>query len=163
MCLVLFISCGNDDNNQENQDDFEGCCSPDPVFGDNVNNLDQTQGEIVVVNLFTPNSDGVRDTFKIHNINLYANHTVTIYNSNDEVLFESSNYGEYPNFFPSEQPNGITLYPDGTYKYKIVVENEQTFLKSGTFCLFTNNPVIEQNFSECDPLADGFDPIISGL
>ena len=96
------------------------------------------------------------------NINLYNNHTVTIYNSNNEVIFENTNYGEFPNYFPSEQQNGNLPYSDGTYKYKIVVENEQTFLKSGTFCLFTNNPVIEQNFSECDPLTDSFDPIISG-
>jgi len=160
-----FMSCNDDDDNSnemEGQDVFNGCCSPDPVFGFNVDNLDQSAGEIKVVNLFTPNGDGIFDLFEIENIELYDNHTVTIYNNDDEMIYETSDYGVAPNYFPSQQQNENSPNADGTYKYKIVVENEQTFLKSGTFCLFTNNPVIEQNFSECDPLANGFDPIISG-
>ena len=162
------LSCGDDDKDEQQEPDaFLGCCSPDPVFGANVENLDQSAGEIRVIQLFTPNGDGYNDWLNIENIDLYPNHTVTIYNLNDEVLFESNNYGNIiSDFFPqgNQGENGADLYPDGTYKYKIVVEDETVFMKSGTFCLFTNNPVVEpQNFSECDPLSMGFDPIISGL
>ena len=162
---TLLVSCNNNDDssNPGEQDVFLGCCSPDPVFGENVDNLDQSAGAIIVDNLFTPNGDGINDIFSVQNIELYNNHTVTIYDNNENIIFESTDYGAFPEYFPSEQQNGNLPYADGTYKYKIVVENEQTFLKSGTFCLFTNNPVLEvQNFSDCEPLADGFDPIISG-
>ncbi len=168
--LVSFslMSCNDDDKSEEIEEPsaFAGCCSLDPVFGANVNNLVGLQEQIIVDNLFTPNGDGINDLLSIDNIESYENHTVTIYSNDEEVIFESTNYGEtIDDFFPVgfQGEGGIVGISDGTYKYKVVVENEQTFLKSGTFCLFTNNPVIEQNFSECDPLADGgFDPIISG-
>ena len=165
LAIGVFFSCGSDDrNNEEEPDVFLGCCSANPVFGENVDNLDQSLGVISVDNLFTPNGDGYNDLFGILNIELYDNHTVTIYNSDDQVVFESSNYGVGNDFFPLENQgeNGVDGIPDGTYKYKVVVQDEQTFFKSGTFCLFTNNSVAEQNFSDCDPLANGFDPIISG-
>ena len=48
------FSCNNDDNEpQIVQDVYEGCCSPEPVFGPNINNLDQTLGEIKIINLFS--------------------------------------------------------------------------------------------------------------
>jgi gliding motility-associated-like protein len=163
---ISFASCGDDDNNQE-EDVFAGCCSGLTAFGDDVDNLDQSQGEIIVDNLFTPNNDGFNDRLAIENIELYDNHTVTIYNINDDVIFESNNYGsDFDELFPNVPYDefGVDGIPDGTYKYKVVVESENVFSKSGFFCLFTNNPVIEQNFSECDPLQpDEFDPLITGL
>lgn len=166
--IFTLSACGDDDdNNQEEIDVYLGCCSPDPVFGPNVDNLDQSQGEIKVANIFTPNGDAYHDALEIEHINLYDNHTVSIYTDSDELIFESGNYntavigGE---FFPNVEQgeNGAEGIPDGTYKYKIVVENEQIFMESGTFCLFTNYQEVDQNFSECNPLENGFDPIISG-
>ena len=165
--MFSFMSC-EDDNNENEEDVFAGCCSGLPAYGEDVDNLDQSQGIIVADNIFTPNSDGINDFFPIENISLYNNHVVTIYNSNDEVIFESNNYGSsFDEFFPPHAIQGefgVEGIPDGTYKYKIVVENEQTFKKSGFFCLFTNNPELEQqNFAECDPLEPGeFDPILTG-
>lgn len=171
--LILTISitsCGDDDNNQE-EDVFAGCCSEEPAFGPNVDNLDQSVGgEISVSDIVTPNGDAVNDLFGVMNIENYPNHTVTIYNSEDEVVFESTGYGPgSSDWFPNIQAMGyfeaLDGIPDGTYKYKIVIENEETFFKSGTFCLFTNDPSIpveEQNFSECLEAGD-FDPILSGF
>ncbi|WP_040278844.1 T9SS type B sorting domain-containing protein [Psychroserpens damuponensis] len=163
--IFTLFACGNDDNNtQETQDVFEGCCSPDPVFGPNVDNLDQSAGEIKVDNIFTPNGDAFNDVLEIENIDLYDNHSVTIYDINDNIIFESNNYGNENDLFPIGQQgeNGVVGTPDGTYKYKVVIENEGTFRESGTFCLFTQFMNVEQNFSECNPLEEGFDPIISG-
>ncbi len=167
LLMIVNTSCNNDDEKQE-EDVFAGCCSPEPAFGSNVDNLDQSQGEIIIDNLFTPNNDGVNDLLQIDNIGLYDNHTVTIYNDNDAMVFESSNYGNsLGEYFPNVPYGefGVEGLPDGTYKYKVIVENEQTFSKSGFFCMFTNNPPLEtQNFSECNPLEPGeFDPLISGL
>lgn len=163
---ISLTSCGNDDNNQD-EDVFAACCSGEPAFGPDVDNLDQSEGEIVVDNLFTPNNDAFNDRLQIENIEFYSNHIVTIYNNEDEVVFESNDYGSDLNeLFPNVPYGefGVEGMPDGTYKYKVIVENEQTFSKSGFFCLFTNNPVIEQNFAECEPLQQGeFDPILTGL
>ena len=169
LILMPLVSCGEDDNNQEYIDGFAGCCSDEPVYGDNVDNLDQSQGEIVVSDIITPNNDGTNDYFWVANIENHPNHTVTIYNSEDEIIFESNNYlgsfGSTDNLFPNgeQTQSGITTYADGTYKYKIVIENEQMFYKSGNFCLFTNDPPVEQqNFSEC--LDEGeFDQILTGF
>jgi hypothetical protein len=163
MLMVSFTSCGDDDNNQE-EDVFAGCCSEEPVFGPNVDNLDQSVGEIIVYNLFTPNGDGINDYFGIENIELY-NHTVTIYNSEDEVIFETNSYASPGDFFPNavQTEQGMAEYPDGTYKYKIVVESEQVYRKSGTFCLFGNFSALdEQNFSECVPNS-WIDPTLTGF
>lgn len=164
-CLsVLIMACNSSNDNNDNQDVFSGCCSETPVFGSNIDNLDQSSGEIVVYNLFTPNGDGVNDIFDIDNIELYDTHTVTIYNIDDEIIFESTNYGDgVGNRFPTgnQGENGVEGTPDGTYKYKIVIENEQTFFKSGTLCLFGNYSALEtQNFSDCN--SSGFDPILTG-
>lgn len=167
LIMMPLVSCGDDDNNQE-EDAFAGCCSEDPVFGPNVDNLDQSiGGEISVSDIVTPNGDGIFDLFGIINIQNYDNHIVTIYNSDDEVVLESTDYGtDISEFFPWQQASGsfeaLEDIPDGTYKYKIVIENEETFLKSGNFCLFTNDPVVEQqNFSECLDAGE-FDPTLSG-
>jgi gliding motility-associated-like protein len=164
-CLsALMIACNSSDNNNDEQDIFLGCCSEEPVFGSNVDNLDQSLGEIIVYNLFTPNGDGYQDLFGIENIELYDNHTVTIYNSDDEVVFESTDYGGGNEYFPvgMQGENGVEGIPDGTYKYKIVIVNEQTFFKSGTLCLFGDYTALDtQNFSDCNP-ASNFDPILTG-
>lgn len=169
LLMTVTTSCGDDDETPQEVDVFLGCCSEDPVFGANVNNLDQsTGGEISVSDIITPNNDGVNDRFGINNIQNYDNHTVTIYASNDDIILESTNYGsDTGEFFPWQQAQGSFIalddIPDGTYKYKIVIENENTFFKSGTFCLFTNNPPLaQQNFSECIEPGDFFDPTLSG-
>ena len=166
MLTIVFTSCGDDDETEQEVDVFVGCCSDEPVFGANVDNLDQSvNGEISVSDIITPNGDAVYDYFGVINIENYANHTVTIYNSDDEVVFESNNYYGFNNIFPDSEQTaiGIVDYADGTYKYKIVIENEETFLKSGTFCLYTDNPPLEeQNFSECIQPGEPFDPFLTG-
>lgn len=164
--MFSFMSC-EDNNNEQEEDVFAGCCSDAPAFGPNVDNLDQSVGgEILVSDILTPNGDGLNEIFGVQNIENYPNHIVTIYNSEDQIVFESSNYVAFENVFPDvgfAQVN--TVYPDGTYKYKIVIEDEQTFTKSGTFCLYSGNPPIaaeEQNFSECIDAGE-FDPILSGF
>ncbi|NRR90416.1 gliding motility-associated C-terminal domain-containing protein [Winogradskyella undariae] len=169
LLALILTSCEEDNEKPQDVDVFLGCCSEDPVYGDNVDNLDQSiNGEISVSDILTPNGDGMNDLFGITNIENYSNHSITIYNSEDELVFESNNYvsgfNSEGDFFPNgeQTQSGITTYTDGTYKYKLVIEDEQTFYKSGTFCLFTNNPPVEQqNFSECLDLGE-FDQILTG-
>ena len=41
LLTIVFTSCGDDDKTQEEVDVFAGCCSEEPVYGANVNNLDE--------------------------------------------------------------------------------------------------------------------------
>lgn len=160
--ILLCISCNNnEDSPSEEENVFLGCCSVDPVFGDNVNNLDESEGEIKVYNILTANNDGFNDKFSIENIQLYANHTVSIFYE-DNLVYSSSNYGESNNFFPVIIDNNFDDLAEGTYKYKIVVENEDTYLKSGTFCLVKGLQPEGVSFADCEN-SNGFDPALNGL
>ena len=135
LLTIVFTSCGDDDETQEEVDVFAGC-----------------------------NNDAINDAFGIVNIENYDNHTVTIYDIDDNIVFESSNYVGFGNLFPDGEQGqfGSENYSDGTYKYKIVIENEDVFRKSGTFCLFGDFSALdEQNFSDCT-IGSQFDPALTG-
>jgi hypothetical protein len=166
MVLILvfsLMSCGEDDNNvQETQNIYEGCCSTDPVFGVNINNLDQSSGEIEVFTIVTQNEDGINDLFSIRNIDLYPNHIVAIYNSDNQQIFQTTDYTDISNLFPGypQGENGSdSSFLNGTYRYKIVIEIEEVFRLSGSFCVYTF-PDLEPNFEGCN-LESQFDPIIA--
>ncbi|OCX53754.1 hypothetical protein BEL04_05560 [Mucilaginibacter sp. PPCGB 2223] len=68
----------------------------------------------IVPNTFTPNNDGVNDTWNIKNLSDYTNCTVQVYNRNGSLLFSSIGYGT-----PWDgKYNGVPL-PIGTYYYVI--------------------------------------------
>ncbi len=131
--VFTLMSCEDDDsNNVEEQNIYEGCCSADPVFGVNIDNLDQSAGEIEVFTIVTQNGDGINDMFDVRNIDLYPNHTVTIYNSDNEQVFQTTNNTDVSNLFsgyPQDENDRATGISNGTYRYKIVIENEETFRK----------------------------------
>lgn len=68
----------------------------------------------VVPNTFTPNNDGVNDTWNIKNLSDYSNCTVEVYNRNGSLLFSSIGYGQAWD----GRYNGTPL-PIGTYYYVI--------------------------------------------
>ncbi|MGN6179251.1 MAG: gliding motility-associated C-terminal domain-containing protein [Mucilaginibacter sp.] len=73
---------------------------------------------IIVPNTFTPNGDGVNDTWEIKSLGNYPKCTVAIYNRWGEKLYSSIGYpipwdGTY---------KGVNL-PVGTYYYIIILEN----------------------------------------
>jgi len=165
LCCLFLLGCNSDDdrNDQQEVNVFENCCSDLPVFGDNVNVLDQSAGEISVLKIVTTNGDAFNDLFRVENIELYNNHTVTIFDNNDQMIFESTNYGGANEYFPSGTQGefGVEGIPAGTYKYKVVIENEQTFLKSGTFCLVIGFQPDDVSFAECGECQ--FDPVLTCL
>ncbi|MCR8556012.1 gliding motility-associated C-terminal domain-containing protein [Mucilaginibacter sp. BJC16-A38] len=48
---------------------------------------------IVINNTFTPNGDGINDTWTIENLNSYTNNTVGIYNRYGEKVYSSVGCG----------------------------------------------------------------------
>ena len=78
----------------------------------------------VITNVFSPNGDGINDTWYIENIKYYQKSEVTVYNIYGNVVFHKQGYqndwdGTY---------NGKTL-PDGTYYYLIKIDDTSAPLK----------------------------------
>ncbi|MES2425400.1 MAG: MBG domain-containing protein [Bacteroidota bacterium] len=72
---------------------------------------------VIVTNIFTPNGDGINDTWDIKNINEYPGCMVEIFNRYGEKMFYSIGYG-----IPWEgKRNGANL-PVGTYYYIIKLD-----------------------------------------
>lgn len=132
--LISFInySCNNNDNEQ-NTNDIEQktflCCGQNQSQSKNIDNLDQTAGKINVITVFTPNGDAINDCFYIENLDKYSFNSLTIYDLKDEILFTTENFGKNANTFCGDN------IKSGTVKYKLVVENEQTFVEYGYICI----------------------------
>ncbi|MFD2871298.1 gliding motility-associated C-terminal domain-containing protein [Mucilaginibacter ximonensis] len=76
--------------------------------------LEIVTGDISIINTFTPNGDGINDTWDIKNLNLYSQCTVEVLNRYGEKVF-------YANGYPKPWDgtfNGRQL-PVGTYYYII--------------------------------------------
>ncbi len=99
------------------------------VISENYEILVTNEDCINIPSAFTPNSDGLNDTWILRNIDLYAGNSVKILNRWGQLLFESNGYGE-----PWDgRYNGNEL-PSGTYYY-IVDLNDGNDLLTGPITL----------------------------
>lgn len=73
---------------------------------------------IVVPNTFTPNGDGINDTWGIKNLDKFPNCTVDIYNRYGEKVYSSIGYG-----IPWDGKYGGAKLPVSTYYYMINLKN----------------------------------------
>ena len=78
---------------------------------------------LVIRNGFSPNGDGQNDNFVIENLSDYPNSQVSVYNRWGSRVYLSNDYkndwkGDY---------DGKPL-PDGTYFYRLVLENGEIFV-----------------------------------
>ncbi|MDG1157843.1 MAG: gliding motility-associated C-terminal domain-containing protein, partial [Flavobacteriales bacterium] len=90
-----------------------GCITTDTVI---VNIIP----EISVPDGFTPNDDGMNDTWVIGNVAFYPTTTVQVYNRWGELLYESVGYTD-----PWDGTYEGSLLPIGTYYYVIDVREER--------------------------------------
>lgn len=93
--MFQIFSC-SDKTEQEPKLDTFLCCGENPFSNSNIDNLDQTIGEIIPSGAFTPNGDGINDSFKIQNIEFYTNHSVIIYDIDNNIVYETTNYENNP-------------------------------------------------------------------
>ena len=168
----MTFSCNDNNDEPETEPELETflCCGENPFASSNIDDLDQTLGEIEAVGMFTPNGDGYNDHFEIQNIEFYENNIVTIYDLEDNVVFETQSYNNidetvFPQnpsenaFLGLNQADGSEL-EFGSYKYKIVIENESTFLEYGYIC-FVREPEQASEISIFDCIESPvFDPIL---
>ena len=79
-------------------------------------------------NFFSPNGDGINDTWQVKDINAYSNCELFIYNSMGELVFHTN---EYHNNWDGTYKN--KRLPDGTYYYMFKCDNNA--IKTGTVSL----------------------------
>ncbi len=77
---------------------------------------------LILPNAFTPNGDGVNDTWVIENIAEYPKVTVKIYNRLGTIVFSSQGYSQ-----PWNGRSGNTNLPTGTYYYLIDTNEKKVF------------------------------------
>jgi gliding motility-associated-like protein len=93
-------------------------CNGKPVAFNITLNPSSSSASIAVPNSFTPNNDGVNDTWNIKNINLYPKNAVKVYNRYGEKVYSSIGYG-----VPWDGRYGGKDLPTGTYYYIIDLKN----------------------------------------
>ncbi|MCD6017052.1 MAG: hypothetical protein K0S53_173 [Bacteroidetes bacterium] len=77
---------------------------------------------ITVYNGFTPDGDGINDTWIIENIENYPTNSVSIFNRWGTKVWNTSNYDNGQNRWDGKNNNGAEL-TSGTYFYVIEIEN----------------------------------------
>lgn len=78
--------------------------------------------QITVYNGFTPDGDGINDTWIIENIENFPNNTVSIFNRWGSKVWSASSYDNVQNKWDGKNNNGAEL-TSGTYFYVIEIEN----------------------------------------
>jgi len=112
----------NTDQSDVNRDDIGDVCEDCDEDGI-INYYDTDTCDMVVIEGFSPNSDGINDTWVIDNINLFPNNYVRVYNRQGGLVFEKRGYaGDWDGVSDSASSNGTKL-PVGSYMY-IVESNE---------------------------------------
>jgi gliding motility-associated-like protein len=71
-------------------------------------------GEVVIPNTFTPNGDGINDSWQIKGLSAYSNCRVSVYNRYGQLLFSQKGYS-----VPWNGMYNNTNLPIGTYYYII--------------------------------------------
>jgi len=70
--------------------------------------------DVIIPNTFTPNGDGINDTWDIQKINDYPNCTVQVFSRYGQIVFQSTGYG-----IPWDGDYKGSPVPVGTYYYLI--------------------------------------------
>jgi gliding motility-associated-like protein len=75
--------------------------------------------EVIIPEGFSPNNDGINETFSIPNLEQYSNFVLIIFNRNGSKLFETraGNYQEFAGIPNTGLLAGNGLLPAGTYFY----------------------------------------------
>ena len=95
--------------------DFNGCQKIDTLIVD----FDGSDDCLLVPNLFTPNGDGIHDTWQMNGLSLYPDVLVQIFNRWGQLIFSSNGYSQ--NWDGKYKGNDL---PIGTYYYVIDLKND---------------------------------------
>ena len=124
----------NDDANENGIPDYL-----DPDLGE----LTIDEEEVDVVNVITPNGDGVHDVLEIRGLSNYPNNTVRIYNRWGVMVFQTKSYNTNGNVFDGTSQGRVTVdqdnkLPVGTYFYVIDYQDNGGSTKQLTGYIYIN-------------------------
>ncbi|MFS4494652.1 gliding motility-associated C-terminal domain-containing protein [Maribacter sp. 2308TA10-17] len=131
---IILNSCSSDNLQSDLESINYSCCDNNPFADTNVDNLEQSRGELEFYGFATPNNDGVNDAWSIRNLELYENFTLKIFDVDKNLVYQANSNSESRVFFPQ---GSEFQDEDRVFQYELVIENETTFLNKGYFCLFT--------------------------
>ena len=78
---------------------------------------------MVIYNGFSPNGDGVNDTFKIDGLEAYESHKLMVFNRWGNKVMESENYNnDWDGWWDEKR------LPFGTYFYVLELNNGETWM-----------------------------------
>lgn len=122
----------NDDSNENGIPNYL-----DPDLGET------TVEEIDVVNVITPNGDGIHDELTINGIENYPNNTVRIYNRWGVMVYQTKAYNTSGNIFDGTSQGRVTVdrdnkLPVGTYFYVIDYEDQGGNMKQLSGYIYIN-------------------------
>lgn len=122
----------NDDSNENGIPNYL-----DPDLGET------TVEQIDVINVITPNGDGIHDELTINGIENYPNNTVRIYNRWGVMVYQTKAYNTSGNIFDGTSQGRVTMdrdnkLPVGTYFYVIDYEDQGGNMKQLSGYIYIN-------------------------
>lgn len=99
--------------------DTNGCYNSDSVLVSV-----EKSNEVIITNLFTPNADGINDTWYIQNIEQYPENEVSVFNIYGKLIYNTKGY-------KNDWGGTINSTPvtDGTYYYVVKLSNDKEVIK----------------------------------
>ncbi len=134
------------------------CCNNNSLNDQDINTINNPNMEVNIPEVITPNGDGINDSFLIWNIELYPGNILIVYNDQDQIVFEDSQYDNVNDLFYGVTNTGIEI-TDGTYRYELtfVDQDGNQNLRNGFVCIVTQSyPDI--SFQDCNV---EFDPLLN--
>jgi gliding motility-associated-like protein len=107
---------------------IEGC--KDSAFGELI--VRPNLANVFIPNAFSPNNDNINDYWVIKNLNLFLGTTVTVFNRNGQIVFNSVGYNKPWN---GTFMNTGQLLPLGVYYYIIKIGGELSKIFNGTITI----------------------------
>ena len=128
---------GNYANDDANEDGIPNYLDPD------LGELTTGEEEVDVINVITPNGDGVHDTLEIRGLENYPSNTVRIYNRWGVMVYQTRAYDTTGNVFDGTSQGRVTVdqdnkLPVGTYFYVIDYQDQGGNMKQLTGYIYIN-------------------------
>ncbi|SFE00481.1 gliding motility-associated C-terminal domain-containing protein [Thermophagus xiamenensis] len=95
--------------------------------------LSSESSGLIIPEAFSPNGDGFNDYFRIPAFDYYENRSISVFNRNGILVFESKNYNNKWDGFGNQGPVKGKKVPPGIYYYIIKIGNNHQQFKGSIY------------------------------